>query len=309
MESVGIELKAAREKRNIPLGDVAAATRISHTNLERLEEGRYQDLPGGVYNRAFIRAYCEFLGLEAKEMLDRYEQEIAPISDKTPRAKEKTRIPSEPLIKFHPLTTWGVVLLVSIVGLYFSRHWIAGVFSPYFEHPPTANMVVMQPAAKPPANPVPPPSASSSAPATQAPLGAAPTQPVSGALSGTPSVAPQSAVPQPTAAKTAPAPRDGVMLPTPPARPGKIRLDIQVAEKCWISVNGDGNHVASKIMEPGEHYVFDADERFFLIVGNAGGIQLSINGKPAKSLGKSGEVARILINEQTIKGLLSSPSS
>ncbi len=76
-----------------------------------------------------------------------------------------------------------------------------------------------------------------------------------------------------------------------------------------MSVNSDGSRAIVKIMEPGEHYIFDAEERFYLIIGNAGGIRLTINGKPAKSLGKSGEVIRTLINEQTMKDLVQNPAN
>ena len=59
-----------------------------------------------------------------------------------------------------------------------------------------------------------------------------------------------------------------------------------------------------RILEPGEKHVFDADDRIFLILGNAGGIRLRINGKPAKQLGKAGEVVRVLVNEQSMRDLL-----
>ena len=59
-----------------------------------------------------------------------------------------------------------------------------------------------------------------------------------------------------------------------------------------------------RILEAGEKHIFDADNRIFLIIGNAGGIHMRINGKPAKSLGKPGEVVRVLINEQSIKDLV-----
>jgi cytoskeleton protein RodZ len=284
MESVGSELRTAREKRNITLRQIADATRISHTNLERLEEGKYKDLPGGVYNRAFIRAYCDFLGLDSKEILERYEQETTPPSEKTSRAKEKPRTFNEPLFKPHPLVTWGFVLLISIVGLFLSRHWIASVFSPYFAHSPVSKI-----ASRAETKSQPPP-ASVQMPAPQTPP--SPTPGTSDATS-------------PAAKPTEPPPKTSPSeLPPPTGPPGKIRLELSVVDKCWISVNSDGNRSMVRILEPGDKHVFDADDRIFLIIGNAGGIRLRINGKPAKTLGKPGEVVRILVNEQSIKDLL-----
>ncbi len=314
MESVGVDLRAARENKKVSLSEVAAATRISHTNLERLEEGKYKDLPGGVYNRAFIRAYCEYLGIEPKDMLARYEQEIAPPSDKITRVKEKPRLPGEPLIRPHPLATWGLVLLISIVGLYFSRHWIARVFSPYFAHSPASGINVAQ-SPEPPPEPKTQPATSIPAPQSTVPqtpqssnTGVA-TQPEPAGKTDQ-VVTSAAAVSQPTSPKTSAASSsDQSQLVAVQRPPGKIRLEFQVLEKCWVSVNSDGTRSMTKIMEPGEHYVFDADDRLFLVVGNAGGVKLTINGKPAKSLGKSGQVSRILINAQTMKDLLQSSAN
>lgn len=75
-------------------------------------------------------------------------------------------------------------------------------------------------------------------------------------------------------------------------------------EQCWVSVNIDGNRTLVKLLEPGNDQTFDASERFYIILGNAGGVLLNINGKAAKRIGRRGEVVRLLINEQNIQDLL-----
>ena len=80
-------------------------------------------------------------------------------------------------------------------------------------------------------------------------------------------------------------------------------------QKCWVSVKGDGNTVLSRLLEPGEDKSFDANERFYIILGNAGGVRLKINGKQSKPLGKPGEVVRVLINEQNIADLVEKATS
>ncbi len=316
MECVGTELRTAREKKSITLGQVAEATRISHTNLERLEEGRYKDLPGGVYNRAFIRAYCEYLGLESKEMLAHYEEEMTPPSDKTARAKEKGKTLQEPFIKPHPLAAWGFMLLVSVVGLYFSRHWIASVFSPYFAHPPATKITAPPvPAAAPEVrqqpSPAPPPPETPGAASQPATVSGAASMPAAATTAGNqPGSGTSSSIPQSGVAKDLPAaPVKSATAQASDRKPGKIRIEVTVLDRCWLSVNSDGNRALVRILEPGDSQILDAEERLFLVVGNAGGIRLKINGKPAKSLGKPGEVARILINEQTMKDLFEKPSN
>jgi hypothetical protein len=57
-------------------------------------------------------------------------------------------------------------------------------------------------------------------------------------------------------------------------------------------------------LQPGEVQSFDAAEKFQIVLGNAGGVRLKINGKPAKPLGKPGEVLKVLINEQNLQDIL-----
>jgi len=88
-----------------------------------------------------------------------------------------------------------------------------------------------------------------------------------------------------------------------------MRLEFEVYKDCWISVRSDGKQVASQIFQAGRSsQLFMASENFYIILGNAGGVRLKINGEPLKPLGKMGEVVRVLINEQNIKDLLAKSS-
>jgi hypothetical protein len=69
-------------------------------------------------------------------------------------------------------------------------------------------------------------------------------------------------------------------------------------------VTGDGKRMLFKLLQPGEGQSFAADNAFDLILGNAGGVKLKINGKPVRSLGPSGSVIRFTINPQNIPDLL-----
>jgi cytoskeleton protein RodZ len=86
-------------------------------------------------------------------------------------------------------------------------------------------------------------------------------------------------------------------------------LNLQITQRCWVSVTSDGNRVLVKLLEPGDAQTFDALESLYLILGNAGGVRASINGKPAKPFGKDGEVVRVSINVQNVNELLEQPKS
>lgn len=61
---VGARLRRAREARGLSLSDVAEATKISHTALEAIERDDLKRLPGGIFTRAFVRAYAQLVGLD-----------------------------------------------------------------------------------------------------------------------------------------------------------------------------------------------------------------------------------------------------
>jgi cytoskeleton protein RodZ len=299
MESVASELKSEREKRKISLAQIAADTKISLHYLESLEAGRYDDLPGGIYNRAFLRAFCESLDLDQKEMIQRYEAEISPIPEKTPKPKGHVS-PQVSSLKISPVIVWSLMLLISATGLFFSRKWIAEVFSPYFSHAPAATVQLKQP------------TATIVSPPGEASTGGASSSAELSVLSDTgkakPSPIPQSQIPAPTlesVAQAATIPEVGESTSTPlNASTISLRLQIVGTEECWISIDRDGSPVIRKLLEPGETQSFNAAEKFFIVLGNAGGVHLRINGKPTKTLGKSGEVVKLLITEKNLSDLI-----
>ena len=77
MASFGESLKRERELREISLREIADATKINIRYLEALEQNRFDTLPGGVFNKGFIRAYARFIGVEGETLVDSYLQEIA----------------------------------------------------------------------------------------------------------------------------------------------------------------------------------------------------------------------------------------
>jgi len=65
----GEHLKREREMRGVSLEEICAATRISTRFLEALESETWEQLPGGVFNRGFVRAVARFLGLDEDSLV------------------------------------------------------------------------------------------------------------------------------------------------------------------------------------------------------------------------------------------------
>ena len=72
MGQFGDKFKNAREKRNLSLDDVSNVTKIGSRMLQAIEEEHFDHLPGGVFNKGFIRAYAKHLGLNDEEAVTEY---------------------------------------------------------------------------------------------------------------------------------------------------------------------------------------------------------------------------------------------
>jgi cytoskeletal protein RodZ len=88
MSDFGDRLKAAREERGVSLRQIATSTKISMSALEALERGDLSRLPGGIFSRAFVRAYAGEVGLDPEEavkgFLIEFESTARKAADSTP---------------------------------------------------------------------------------------------------------------------------------------------------------------------------------------------------------------------------------
>lgn len=107
----------------------------------------------------------------------------------------------------------------------------------------------------------------------------------------------------PTAARTrplapaaapapAPAPLQQDLLGTAPntAAPGTITVVLAAGEDTWISVMADGKQVFAGTLRTSQSRTVDATGKIRITTGNAGGLEVSFNGKPVGPLGPRGQV-------------------
>jgi hypothetical protein len=76
--SLGTELKQRRGERKISLQTIQEETKISLRYLRAIESDEFGRLPGGVFNRGFLRSYCRVIGLDPEPILRRYESLYGP---------------------------------------------------------------------------------------------------------------------------------------------------------------------------------------------------------------------------------------
>lgn len=72
MDSIGTYLRRERELRHVSLEELVQITRVPLKMLQRIEDDRFEELPGEVFARGFLRSYARALGLDCTEVLARF---------------------------------------------------------------------------------------------------------------------------------------------------------------------------------------------------------------------------------------------
>ncbi len=80
--SLGEKLRQAREDKGLTLSEVSEHTRISPLYLESIENNDYKILPGGIFNKGFVKSYAKFVGIDEQEALTDYSNILAQVEAK-----------------------------------------------------------------------------------------------------------------------------------------------------------------------------------------------------------------------------------
>lgn len=102
MSTLGELLRSARESKGFSIEDVAGRTKIRSSYIERLEENSTEGLPQPVFIKGFLRNLARLYGLEAEEVLARFDDLLNPVDEEgnaVPRAKEEDKSASAPVKK------------------------------------------------------------------------------------------------------------------------------------------------------------------------------------------------------------------
>ena len=84
-------LYRARLACGLSLTDLGNRTQLSPRFLRILDEGRFGDLPGGLYARAFVRTYASAVGLDPERIVDELSEQLPVAHDPIPRMREIAR--------------------------------------------------------------------------------------------------------------------------------------------------------------------------------------------------------------------------
>ena len=271
MSTFGEHLKREREMRGVSLEEISAATRISTRFLEALESEQWDRLPGGIFNRGFVRAVARFLGLDEESLVAEY---ALANNDRPAVAVWATNstVPGEAR-RWLP---WLLALLLAAalaVGGWFvwqryaSRHAARGVLLPG-----------QSTSATQPATPIVGPETS-----PEAVPGGGPEIPA------TPAAQPENASnPRPTAEAGA-------------GKPPILELTISAGKTSVVSVTADGKSVFDGKMNAGENHHFRAQEQFEVSSRDSSALLLEMNDQTVAPLGPPGRPGSVTLTRKDLK--------
>ncbi|HEX4664906.1 MAG TPA: RodZ domain-containing protein [Terriglobales bacterium] len=299
MSSFGDKLRREREMRGVTLEEISESTKIGTRSLRALEQEDFEKLPGGIFNKGFVRAYSRFLGLDE-------DQTVADF-DLAWNEHESAKGPApEPLVDEKPepeRSTSKLLLAVLLVILALTAGWYA--LHNYRGARPATNQ---QPATSV--------NDSQRVSSVQAPLSSP--QPVtpadrqsSNTVSNPATTKESSESPKPlsnsNSSETSGAPVRGSDKPandlvTKPANSSAaIRLEIFAREDSWLSILADGKNMGQGILNAQKSRTIHAQKEVRLTVGNAGGVEVSFNGQAVDIGGEPNQVKELIFTSEGLQ--------
>jgi cytoskeleton protein RodZ len=302
--SLGTQLKRAREQRGVGLDEIAQTTKIGTRFLRALETDQYDQLPGGIFNKGFIRAYARAVGMDEDQAIADYVAATEPSVGKVEGAAPVTvgrmvELRAEAERGDAGDLPWGAFALVLVLGALGLAGW--GLYSREHRAKQTKSEQ----------------NAATSSGVTAAPEAALPPAATSTATVGTvgSTTAPTGSE-QPSAVKTvtpvagSPAPGTGAgaaaaspSLAPAGATPGYFSVRVNVREDSWVSISADGKMILQgRFLAPVEKSV-KATKQVIVQTQNAGGLDFSVNGKGLPRQGKTDEVKTLIFGPNGLEAV------
>ncbi len=298
MGELGERLRQAREAKGVSLAEIAAQTKIGVRMLQALETEQFDQLPGGVFNRSFLRQYASFLGLEQENFVQDYLRRLEPRREVPAEASAPKNLPGSVAgSRALPWTLGGAALALLVASILFfpSRRDRSSNETP--ELAATPEIAPSREAAAPVAS-------SSSVSETGKPaetssaasgdsISTAERQSASGRAAPVELAAPTLAVTEPVASPARPSAT--ILQAVDPAGGQVLVLQISARSTVWLSITADGAKLWQGTLQPDQSREVEATDSIRVTVGNAGGVEMTLNGESLGALGQEGEVRTITL--------------
>lgn len=282
-KSVGTILREEREKKGLTVEKVADITKIRPHFIRALENEAWDELPSPALAGGFLRSYGNALGLKEISLITRFHE--------TPDIRLSE---PEPLMRPGTGKKGYLILIVFLVLAFISGYLF---WKGYLDHTKVPERQEPRPTAVSQKNS---PDAKHHAP-EEANAGEK--------VSESTALMPKPAVETPSEQsllreEAGPADRAslsesvekttvaGVSEPT-----SGLVLNARIKETTWVKIHVDHEEPKEFIFQPGEHYTWKAKYGFELLIGNAAGMDLVLNGLPVNTSGTPGQVILLRLPE------------
>lgn len=250
---IGEEIRRERTRQGLTLDDIVRRTRIPLRSLEAIEAEAFDRLPGIVFTRNFVRLYALDLKLNADSLIARL-----PKFD-----IDSAPLPDPPRTggrdKWDPRVTAALASAVWLIvgGAAGAGAWY--YYNNYGRHLITAVEAAPAPTVKPASAPM--------------------------------AIAPRPLAMEPVAQTSAPAMEQVQNAPLDGNRP--VQVVLTARDVVWVQVSADGRTEFVGTLHPNEKRAIAADDQVKVLMGNAGGLDISLNGKPLDPLGTKGQTRTV----------------
>lgn len=258
-------LRTARERQGLTIKQLAEATKISQSVLTALETNEIDQVPGGLFVRAFVRSYAVEVGLDPEHtvgvLLEAYPDQGC---DAFVGRREESVGAFRGLKELSPAGAAIGLLIISVivVGLLLFLG-LKGSTDAVPDDDAVAVDDVVTEAMSPPVG-----------------IGTS-RRPLDGEL--------VTATPSPVRDMEA---------------EESLKVDLYPTAPCWVLLTIDGKRVFAGVMGAGERQVYEADSQITLNVGDAGVFRFSINEQPGRILGEAGQVVTVEIDRNNYRNFV-----
>lgn len=223
--SFGRYIKAIRIQKGIDLETVSAELRVSVHQLYLIESEDHEELSDADFVKDVLRAYAHFIGIDAEDIIDRYEINRSAYVSASRASKKKRGLGRQKSLKLMALAVFFVVG-ISLLSMAVFYGW----------------------------------------------------QSLPGEENSNEASSPKSA----SAALTA-----------EQSDSESLVLTIDAIEKTWIKINMDGEEQLEYLLSPKDHVELEAGKYYHMLIGNAAGLKMKLNGEPVNVPGNSGDVVTL----------------
>lgn len=301
MGDLGERLRRERESKGISLGDIARQTRIGVRLLKAIEQEAFDQLPGGIFNKSFIQQYAHCLGLNEKDVVRDYLRMTAsareiPYPPPVSPSRASRSVASKAMFRLS-MGAAALMLVVLVVWLMLPQTEPEAGPPIRAMESPASQESRMVPAIDPDSVSF---SRGAEPSAATRITASAPDEKNNEPVSGPPTAAPVHPASEPVAAAEL-LMADGDREPLTGELPQELLLQISAHSTVWISITADGERQWQGTLQPNQSREVEAAETIRLTVGNAGGVELTLNGKNLGALGREGEVKTVTLAARALQ--------